>query len=96
MTERDMAMDVLSGVKGSLANYAKIIAECANTNLRQTFQQMRNGDEQFQYNLYQIAAKKGYYTKAPMEAPSQCQDLKVALTKQMTTHQGAGPIPVLS
>ena len=33
-------------------------------NLRQAFQQIRNSDESFQYELFKIAQSKGYYQPA--------------------------------
>ena len=72
MQEKDMVLDILSGTKASIGTYAKVITECNNVNLRQTFQQMRDSDEQFQLQLYQVAAQKGYYHPAP---PAPAQDL---------------------
>jgi spore coat protein CotF len=72
MHEKDMVSDVLSGTKASLASYAKCITECNDQGLRQTFQQMRDGDEKFQYDLYKIASSKGYYHPAP---PANSQDV---------------------
>lgn len=94
MNEKDMVLDILTGVKASIANYAKVITECCDLNLRQTFQQMRDGDEQFQYNLYKLAEKKGYYIKSPDETPENCQNIKTQLTKALTQKQGGGPVPV--
>lgn len=96
MTERDIVMDVLTGVKGSIASYAKSITECGDLNLRQTYQQMRDGDEQFQYNLYKLAEKKGYYITCPSETEAQCHNIKVQLTEMLETHKTSGPIPVMS
>jgi len=76
MQEKDMVADALSGVKSSLGTYAKTIAETNDPQLRQTFQQMRDGDEKFQYELYKIAAQKGYYQPAPQADQAQCQQLK--------------------
>jgi len=73
MHERDMVFDVLSMIKASLASYAKAIAECSNQDLRQTLQQIRNSDEQFQYQLYQLAEQKNYYQ--PAQSASQ-QDIE--------------------
>lgn len=95
MTEKDMVLDILSGVKASIGNYARIITECCDLNLRQTFQQMRNNDEQFQYDLFKIADKKGYYIKSIMETPQNCQEIKTQLTQALAQKQGAGPVPVL-
>ena len=76
MQERDMVNDILSGVKAGLGTYAKTIAECNDPQLRQTFQQMRDGDENFQYDLYKIAHQKGYYQPAPAADQAQCMQLK--------------------
>ena len=83
MQEKDMVMDALSGVKSSLGTYAKTIAETDNQQLRQTFQQMRDGDEKFQYDLYKIAAQKGYYQPAPQADQAQCQQLKNHLNQSL-------------
>ncbi|MGI6488527.1 MAG: spore coat protein [Syntrophomonadaceae bacterium] len=64
MDERVMVNDVLSMVKSSLTTYANAISETSNQQLRQTLQQIRNSDEDFQFQLYQAAAKKGYYQPA--------------------------------
>jgi spore coat protein CotF len=79
MQEKDIVLDVLTGVKGSIGGYAKFITETANPQLRQTFQQMRDGDEQFQYQLYQIASQKGYYQNPPDANPQDMQMVKTAL-----------------
>lgn len=94
MTEKDMVLDILSGVKASIANYAKMISECSDLTLRQTFQQMRDAEEKFHYDLFKIAEKKGYYTKAPEQSDDACQKIKVELTRALTQKHGAGPIPV--
>ena len=79
MQEKDMVLDVLGGVKGSLAGYATFISETANPTLRQTFQQMRDGDEKFQYDLYKIAAQKGYYACSPNASPQDMSSVKASL-----------------
>ena len=73
MQEKDMVLDILSGAKAGIGSYAKVITECADQNLRQKFQQMRDSDEKFQYDLYKIAEQKGYYHPAP---PASSQDLQ--------------------
>ncbi len=70
MQEKDMVNDILSMINSSLSGYANIIAQCSDQNLRQTIQQIRNGDEQFQYDLYKAAEQKGYY-KAAQPATSE-------------------------
>ena len=83
MHEKDMVLDVLSGSKASIGNYAKVITECANQNLRQTFQQMRDGDEKFQYDLYKVAEQKGYYIPSPSVNSQDSSHVKSSLS-QMT------------
>lgn len=79
MNEKDMVSDILSGTKASLSSYVKAITECSNQNLRQTFQQMRDGDEKFQYDLYKVAASKGYYNPAPECSQQDMQQIKSEL-----------------
>ena len=64
MDEKTMVNDILENVKASLTSYQTAISEAENTTLRQTFQQIRNGDESFQYELFKIAQNKGYYIPA--------------------------------
>ena len=80
MQEKDMVLDILSGTKASLDNYAKVIMETANPSLRQTFQQMRDGDEKFQYDLYKIAEQKGYYVTSPDASQQDMQSIKQCLS----------------
>jgi len=84
MQEKDIVLDILSGTKASLGNYAKVIMETANPTLRQTFQQMRDGDEKFQYDLYNIAAQKGYYPVSPDATHQDMQCVKQHLTSGVT------------
>jgi len=84
MQEKEMVNDILSGVKASLGTYAKTIAECNNPQLRHTFQQMRDGDEKFQYELYKIAHQKGYYQPAPQVDSSHTTALKNQLSHHWT------------
>ena len=76
MQERHMVNDILSMTKASLGSYTKAISECSNQNLRQTLQQIRNQDEQFQYQLYQLAENKGYYHPAPTADQQDIQMIK--------------------
>jgi len=85
MHEKDIVLDVLGGVKASLSGYATFISETANPTLRQTFQQMRDGDEKFQYDLYKIAEQKGYYVPSPMADPHAITSVKSALSGGPTT-----------
>lgn len=80
MNEKDMVSDILSGTKASLSSYVKAITECSNQNLRQTFQQMRDGDEKFQYDLYKVASSKGYYNPAPECSQQDIQQIKSELS----------------
>jgi spore coat protein CotF len=88
MQEKDIVLDVLGGVKGSLAGYATFISETANPTLRQTFQQMRDGDEKFQYDLYKIAEQKGYYATSPNATQQDMTTVKTALTSGATARTG--------
>ncbi|MCI1945757.1 spore coat protein [Clostridium luticellarii] len=82
MQDKIMVNDTLSMVKGELATYANVIAECANPNLRSTIQQIRNNCETSQYELYKIAQSKGYYKPAMMADSNDVQQLKSQLMGQ--------------
>ena len=47
--------------------------------LRQTFQQIRNGDESFQYELFKVANAKGYYKPAQKATTTEIQTVKTEL-----------------
>lgn len=76
MDEKTMVNDILSEVKSSLSTYQNAISETENMALRQTFQQMRNGDESFQYELFKIAETKGYYKPAQQATITEIQAVK--------------------
>lgn len=44
--------------------------------LRQTFQQIRNNDESFQYELFKVAQTKGYYTPAEQAPQTEIDKIK--------------------
>ena len=96
MHEKDIVLDVLSSSKAGLGAYAKFITECNNQNLRQTFQQMRDGDEKFQFDLYKIADQKGYYVPSPVASAQDATGIKSKLTQAATVQQGSGPVPSMS
>ncbi len=75
MQEKDMVLDALNTTKASLSTYQTAIIESNSEQVRKTFQQMRDGDEKFQFELYKIANKKGYY-QTP--APAQQNDVTTA------------------
>jgi len=75
LTEKDMVNDYLSSLKSSLTFYANAISECGNQELRRTFQQMRDADEQRQQRIAQYAIQKGYYQPAALAQPNQIQQV---------------------
>jgi len=79
MREKDMVNDVLSMINSSLTGYANVIAQTENQQMRQTIQQLRNGDEQFQFQLCQAASQKGYYQPAQMASQQEIQQVKSQL-----------------
>jgi spore coat protein CotF len=76
MDEKDMVNDILSMTKASLTGYAKAISECSNKDLRQTLQQIRDSDEQFQFQLYQLAEQKNYYQPAENASQKDIEQVK--------------------
>ena len=91
MHEKEMVLDVLCGAKASIADYAKVITETANQNLRQTFQQMRDGDEKFQYDLYKVAEQKGYYISSPQASQHEASQIKSALSSASSMGAASAP-----
>lgn len=75
MQEKDMVNDILSMTNSSLINYANVIAQCSDQYLRQTIQQIRDSDEQFQFNLYKVAEQKGYYKPAGAATPEEIRQV---------------------
>ena len=82
MQEKAMVNDALASIKSSLTTYTTAISECANPNLRQTLQQIRNGDETSQFELFHIAQSKGYYQSASMADENEVQQIKNQLSGQ--------------
>ncbi|NLN87684.1 MAG: spore coat protein [Syntrophomonadaceae bacterium] len=76
MQDKEMVNDILSMLNGSLSNYASVITQTSNPQLRQTIQQIRNGDEQFQFQLCQVAEQKGFYQPASQAPQSEIQNVK--------------------
>ncbi len=64
MEEKAIVNDVLASTKSCLKDYQGAIIETANIELRQTFQNLRNSSESFQYELFKLAEAKGYYQPA--------------------------------
>lgn len=79
MQDKEMVNDVLSMTKSGLTTYTNYIAETSNQQLRQTLQQIRNSDEQFQYQLYQMAEQKGFYRPASPADAQEIQEVKSQL-----------------
>ena len=76
MDEKTMVNDILEGVKAGLTAYQTAISETENTTLRQTFQQIRNNDESFQYELFKVAQTKGYYQPAQKATMTEISTVK--------------------
>ena len=74
-----MVNDILAGVKSDLTAYQTAITEAENMQLRQTFQQIRNNDENFQYELFKIAQSKGYYVPAQKATSTEVNNVKTQL-----------------
>ena len=79
MEEKTMVNDILSGVKSDLTAYQTDITESENMQLRQTFQQIRNNDESFQYELFKVAETKGYYKPAQKATSTEIETVKTEL-----------------
>lgn len=76
MDEKAMVNDILAGIKSDLTAYQTAITESSNAQLRQTFQQIRNSDECFQYELFKVAENKGYYIPAAKATVTEIETVK--------------------
>lgn len=81
MQEKDIVNDVLSMTKASMNQYQTAIAESSNPSLRSALQQLRDGAEQFHYQLYQIAEQKGYYKPAANATQQELTSVKSDLSQ---------------
>ena len=79
MDEKTMVNDILACVKSDVTAYQTAISETENMQLRQTFQQIRNSDESFQYELFKIALNKGYYKPAQKATATEVETVKTEL-----------------
>ena len=79
MDEKTMVNDILSCVKSDLTAYQTAISESANLQLRQTFQQIRNSDVSFQYELFKVAQAKDYYKAAQTACTTEIEVVKTEL-----------------
>ena len=79
MDEKTMVNDVLGSIKADLGAYQTAISESENMQLRQTFQQIRNNDESFQYELFKIAQAKGYYKPAQKATVTEISSVRTEL-----------------
>ena len=80
LQDKELVNDYLTGLNASLGNYAMIINETNDTQLRQTIIGLRNQDESRQRTVYNYALQKGYYKPSFPEAPEKIQQLKQDLT----------------
>lgn len=80
MEEKYMVNDILECTKANLKDYQGAIIETANMELRQTFQNLRNAEESFQYELFKLAESKGYYVPAENSKPDEIQKVKNELS----------------
>ena len=76
MEEKYMVNDILESTKAGLTTYQGVISETENSGLRQTFQQIRNNDESFQYELFKVAQAKGYYIPAEQAPQTEIDKVK--------------------
>ena len=80
MEEKIMVNDALESTKACLKDFEGAIIEIANLELRQTFQNLRNSSESFQYELFKLAESKGYYVPAENATQEQVGKVKAEVT----------------
>jgi spore coat protein CotF len=80
MEEKVIVNDVLSSSKNCLKEFENIIVETENMELRQTFQNIRNTLESFQFELFKIAESKGYYEESENATQEELSNFKSEIT----------------
>ena len=80
MEEKAIVNDVLSSTKSCLKDFQSAITETANMELRQTFQNLRNSSDSFQYELFKLAESKGYYVPAQNATVQEIDTVKEEVT----------------
>lgn len=85
MQEKILVSDALAGVNASLKTYGDMISQTENQQLRQALIQIRNSCETSQYELFQIAKERKYYTPAEKATEQEVQTVK-------TLFQGTTPL----
>ncbi len=76
MEEKYMVNDILENSKNEITHYTNAILQSENIELRQTLQTIRNSSESFQYELFNLATSKGYYTPAFQAKPEEINKVK--------------------
>ncbi|MEW5920703.1 MAG: spore coat protein [Bacillota bacterium] len=60
-TDKDIAGDVLTGVKHMAQGYMTAVMESQDQNLRQTFKDFHDQCMNDQYQIFQLMSKNGWY-----------------------------------
>ncbi len=76
MQEKVMVSDILAGINGELVNYAQMIPQTDNKELKQCLKQFRNAGEQSQEELYEIAREKSYYVPAAQATSQEIEHVR--------------------
>ncbi|SFR67300.1 spore coat protein [Anaeromicropila populeti] len=80
MQEKTMVADALNAINGSITKVSEMISQTENQQLRMKLQQIRNETETSQYELFNLAKSKGYYTPAEKSTESEIQTVKSVVT----------------
>ena len=82
MQDKDMINDILSTLNSSITGYASVITQANNEQFRQTIQQIRNNCETSQFEVYKLAAQKGFYKPAAQADQSDIAQVKSQVSGQ--------------
>lgn len=78
MQEKEMVDDILANVNANLINYTSAITQCDTEAFRNFLIKHRNSDEQFAWQVYEIAKTKGYYVPAAPAGQADIDQVKQA------------------
>ena len=76
MDEKTMVTDTLTGINGELVEYANMIPQTENKELKQTLTQFRNACEKSQEEIYQLARDRSYHVPAPKATQKDVEHLR--------------------
>ena len=71
-----MVNDILENTKSEILSFTNSIITSENIEVRQTLEQLRTSLESFNFELFNLATSKGYYTPTQKAKPEEISGIK--------------------